>query len=272
MAGPRSAKVVLGYDVHGPADAPALVLGPSLGTIRDVWDPQLEPLSRHFKVIRYDHRGHGDSAVPPGPYTMPELAEDVLDLVDVLGIERFSYAGISLGGMIGMTLAATQPDRVERLALCFTSAHMPPAEGWLDRAARVRAGDTAAVTDAVVARWFTPSFAEREPVTHARYRAMLEGTLDEGYAGCCEAIASMDLRSLLPGITAPTLVIAGAEDAAAPPPHAEAIVEVVVSARLQVVPGAAHLGNVERAEECTALLLEHLTGQLTGRRMGKEQR
>lgn len=241
----------LAYDLAGPADAPVLVLGPSLGTTRAMWDPQHALLCRRFRVLRYDLLGHGGSAAPDGPYTVDQLAGEVLSLLT--GIEHFHYAGVSLGGMIGMELASAAPDRVDSLALLCTSAYLPPAEGWLDRARHVREHGTASIADAYATRWFTPAFADS-----ARYLAMLAATPDEGYAACCHAIADMDLRPVLDGITAPTLVIAGLDDPATPPEHGRRIAEAIPGARFVAVAGAAHLANVERPAEVTGLLAEHL--------------
>jgi 3-oxoadipate enol-lactonase len=249
----------LGHDVHGPDDAPVLVLGSSVGSTRAMWDPNLGALAERFRVVRYDHRGHGDSQAPPGPYTVADLGADVLALLDSLGVQRFRYAGLSLGGMVGMWLGVHAPDRVEWLALCCTSAYLPPAGLWQDRVAAVRAGGMESVADAVVARWFTPGFAAERPDEVARLRAVLAGCDVEGYAGCCLAIAGMDQRDDLSLIAAPTLVLAGAQDPATPPSHAEQIADAVPGARMVTV-DAAHLATVERADECTALLLDFLAG------------
>jgi 3-oxoadipate enol-lactonase len=242
----------LSYDVAG--DGPVLVVGSSLGTTMRMWEPQFDALAERFRVVRYDHLGHGGSSVPPGPYTVDRLADAVLSLVDDLGVDRFHYLGLSLGGMVGMTIAARLPDRVDRLALLCTSAYLPPAEGWLDRAATVRAEGTAAITEGALGRWFTPAFTDTDP-----YAAMLAATPDEGYASCCEAIAAMDLRPVIGGITASTLVIAGSSDPATPPEHGRLIADTVPGARFELV-DAAHLANVERPAEVTALLLDHLGG------------
>lgn len=251
----------LAYVVDGPteavgretAEAPVLLLGPSLGSTTAMWAPQVPVLARHLRVVRFDHRGHGRSPVPPGPYTVADLGRDVLELMDRLGIARAHYAGLSLGGMVGMWLAAHAPDRIDRLALLCTAAHLPPAQGWLDRAAAVRAGGLAAVADAVLARWFTPEFADTKP-----YRKMLLATPVEGYAACCEAIAALDLRPVLPTIEAPTLVISGAEDPATPPELGQQIAAALPRATFVTVPKAAHLANVEQAETVTGLLASHL--------------
>jgi 3-oxoadipate enol-lactonase len=244
--------MTLRYDITGPADAPVLVLGPSLGTTLHMWDPQVAALGERFRVVRYDHLGHGGSRTPPGPYTVDQLADEVLGVVDSLGVDRFGYAGLSLGGMVGMAIASRAHERVERLALLCTSAYLPPAAGWFDRATTVRAHGTASITEASLSRWFTPSFTDTAP-----YAAMLASISDDGYAACCHAIADMDLRPVLGKITAPTLVIAGSADTATPPEHGQVIVAAVADARLAVV-DAAHLANVERPAEVATLLLDHL--------------
>ena len=244
-----------------PVDAPVLVLGNSLGSTQGMWAPLIPELASRFRVLAVEHRGHAGSEVPPGPYTIDDLGGDVLALMDELGIGTFRFAGLSLGGMVGMWLAAHAPERVERLALVCTSAHFPPAQGWLDRAATTRAKGSAAVAEGVVSRWFTEGFREREPEKVKAAIAMIEATPDEGYAGCCEAIAAMDLRPVLGRITAATLVVAGAEDPATPPAHGEVIVAAVPGARLEVVADAAHMAVLEQPEAVGALLTAHLSGE-----------
>ncbi|MEU4678846.1 3-oxoadipate enol-lactonase [Micromonospora sp. NPDC023737] len=243
--------------VDGPADAPVLLLGGSLGTTCAMWAPQMAALAERFRVIRYDHLGHGRSAVPVGPYTMDLLGAELLRLMDDLEAARVDYAGLSLGGMVGMWFAAHAPDRLRRLALLCTSASLGPSQAWRDRAAAVRAEGVGAVADVVVARWFTPAYAATRPDVVDEHRAMLTATSAEGYAACCEAIATMDLRDDLHKIEAPTLVIAGADDPATPVEHARAMVERIPQARLAVVDQAAHLANVEQPEQVCRLLLEH---------------
>jgi 3-oxoadipate enol-lactonase len=250
----------LWHDVHGPVDAPVLLLAPSIGTSPDMWQPQLDAFAEHFRVIRIAHRGHDEIDVPPGPYTLDDLGADTVALLDSLGVERFSYCGLSLGGMVGMWLASHEPQRVERLALCCTSAYLPPAEGWLDRAAAVRTGGMAAVVDLAVGRWFTPEFAASHADVVEQCTAMLLAVPPEGYAGCCEAIATMDQRGDLPHITAPTLVLAGSADLPTPVAHAEQIASLVPDAAVVVVDGAAHLATMDHPQECTEILLRHLGG------------
>jgi 3-oxoadipate enol-lactonase len=238
--------------VDGPAGAPTLVLGSSLGTAAAMWELQIPALAERFRIIRYDHLGHGRSAVPPGPYTMDLLGRELVRTLDDLDVLWVHYAGLSLGGMVGMWLAAHAPDRVRRLVLLG-----PPGQ-WHQRAATVRDSGLPAIADAVVARWFTPAFATARPDVVAGHRAMLTATPPDGYAACCEAIAAMDLRPALGRITAPTLVVAGADDPATPVEHAREIVGGIPQARLAVVGAAAHLANVEQPEQVSRLLLDHL--------------
>lgn len=242
----------------GPPGAPVLVLGNSLGTTGELWRPNLAALAARFRVLRFEHRGHGGSAAPPGPYTIASLGRDVLALLDDSGAESVNYCGVSLGGMIGMWLAANAPGRIRALGLCCTSAYLPPAQMWADRAAGVRGGGMASISGQVVERWFTPAFRARDPATVAAFAATLDGVEPEGYAGCCEAIAAMDLRPSLGSITAPTLVVAGAEDPATPPWHAAVIASGIKGSRLRVIRGGAHLANVSHPSEVTAALLAHL--------------
>jgi 3-oxoadipate enol-lactonase len=251
----------LAASLEGGDRQPVLVLGNSLGTSRDVWGPQVPALAARFRLLRFELPGHGAGPhdVPPGPYRLADLGSAVLDLLDRHHVDRVRYAGISLGGMIGMWLAAHAPARIAALGLCCTSACLPPASGWLARAARVRADGMAAITEQTLGRWFTPPFLRSSPPAAALAAAMAESTDPEGYAGCCEAIAAMDLRPVLGSITAPTLVIAASEDPATPPAHGALIAGKVPGARLTVIRGASHLANLQAPGPVTAALVAHLT-------------
>jgi 3-oxoadipate enol-lactonase len=246
--------------VEGPGDGPVVVFGGSLGSDLRMWEPQVAPLvERGFRVVRYDTRGHGASPVPPGPYELEDLGADVLALLDDLGVARAHLVGLSLGGMTAMWLGVHAPDRVASLVLCCTSAKLGPPRMWADRARTVRAEGTAAVAEAGVGRWLTPGYAERHPGRAEFLRAMIAAVPAEGYAACCGAIERMDLLDVLPKIAAPTLVIAGADDPATPVEgHADLIAKGIPGARLEIVADAAHLGNYERPEEFTRLILDHL--------------
>jgi 3-oxoadipate enol-lactonase len=252
--------LALAASLEGPAGAPVLVLGNSLGTTGEVWEPQAAALGERFRLLRFEHRGHGGSPSLPGPYTIAELGADVLRLLDGFGVQTASYCGISLGGMIGMWLAAHAPERIGALAVCCTSAYLPPAGFWTGRAAQARTAGMASLAEPVVGRWFTPAFRARDPATVARFVTTVAGVDPQGYAGCCEAIAAMDQRSSLGRISAPTLVIAGAEDPATPPWHGARIASAVGRSRLRVIRGGSHLANVSQPGEVTAILIAHLTG------------
>jgi 3-oxoadipate enol-lactonase len=250
--------VIPHHVIEGPDDAPVLIMGSSLGTSSAMWDAQLD-LAGAFRVVRYDHRGHGSSATPEPPYEIADLAGDVLELMDALGVERAHHCGLSIGGMIGMWLGANAPERVNRLILICTSAQLGPPSLWRERAAAVReAGTTEPVADAVVDRWLTPRFAVEHPEIRTRLRAMLLDCDPVGYAACCGAIERMDLRGGLPRITAPALVISGSDDSATPIEHQRLLADAIPGARHEVVAPAAHIAAVERPEAVTGLIREHL--------------
>lgn len=248
----------LDYRLRGPEDAPVLVLSNSLGTRQELWERQIPAFVERFRVLTYDHPGHGSSALPQRPCTVESLTRSLVTLLDELGLDHVSLCGISLGGMVGMTLALEAPDRVERLVLASTSAYLGPRDAWDERARVVRDEGMGAIADVVVERWFTPDFAREEPKTGARFRAMLAAAQTEGYARCCEAIAAWDGRERISAITAPVLVIAGADDPATPVEHGELVASCIPGARLRLVEKAAHLANVERAAAFTHAALEHL--------------
>ncbi|WP_404386413.1 3-oxoadipate enol-lactonase [Knoellia locipacati] len=245
-------------DASLPADAPTVVLSNSLGSAMSMWDAQVPELSRVAQVVRYDVRGHGESPVVPGPYSLDDLADDVIALLDRLGLAKVHFVGLSLGGMTGMRLAARNPERVDRLVVLCTSPRLEPTQGWHDRAATVREGGTSTVAEAVVSRWYTEGFRTSEPARVASAIATVSATPAEGYAGCCEAIAGMDLRPDLPLIVAPTLAIAGDDDPATPPPHLQLIADSVQDGNCLVVPDSAHLANDEQPGTITPAILRHL--------------
>lgn len=260
------------YRLDGPADAPPVVLSNSLGCTWTMWDPQVPQLVSSQRVVRYDHRGHGASPTPAGPYDIAGLGGDVVALLDRLAIERTSFVGASFGGMVAMWLAAHHPRRIDRLVLICTSALPGSPEAWEQRASLVEARGTAAVAEVVVGRWFTPAFAAREPHVVAQMRAMVAGTPDAGYAACCRVLAALDLRNACERIVAPTLVLAGAEDPAMPPDaHGQVVAQLIPNARYVELSPAAHLANVEQAERVADLVLDHLAGASVASEEGTEQ-
>jgi 3-oxoadipate enol-lactonase len=251
--------VEIAYSTDGAADAPWLFLGSSLGTTRDMWAQQVEPLARSHRVVRFDTRGHGASGAPRGPYSMSDLAGDVLALADRLGAERFAYAGVSLGGALGLQLACDAPGRLASLVLCCTGAKLGEPTTWMERAERVRREGTTWLIDVNRERWFTPAIAG---AAAQRAEHLLAGIADvdrEGYAGCCEAIAGFDLRHQLGSVRVPTRVVAATEDPAAPAALTDQLATEIPGADLVRIPEASHLGVVERPEEFTDAILGHLT-------------
>jgi len=210
----------------GPDDAPALLLSNSIGTDHSLWDPVMPALQRAFRVVRYDARGHGASDAPAVEYSMERLGRDALAVADAAGARRFHFAGISLGGMVGMWLGANAPDRIERLALCNTSPYFGP-EAWAARIAAVRAGGMAAIVDMVMARFFTPGYLKLADARFASVRRLFLSLDPGGYIGCGAAIRDMDLRPALARIKAPTLVVAGSFDEATPPAQGQAIAQAI---------------------------------------------
>ncbi|WP_030378698.1 MULTISPECIES: 3-oxoadipate enol-lactonase [unclassified Streptomyces] len=258
---------LLDHRAEGPASAPPLLLGPSLGTSSALWDRVAPELSISHRVIRWDLPGHGGSSpdlIGPGA-TVADLADLVLALADSLGVERFAYAGVSLGGAVGLHLAVHHPERVSSLAVLCSSAHFDGANGargWTERAARVRAEGVEWLAGTADARWFTPGFTVPELVEDQR-RA------DPGaYAACCDALAAYDLRGELSRIGAPTLAVAGREDPATPPAHLREIADAVPGAALVELPGVSHLAPAERPEAVLTALRGHFGGAAGSARRG----
>jgi 3-oxoadipate enol-lactonase len=245
----------LRHTVDGPAAAPVVVLANPIGTALEVWEPQLAALTSGFRVVRYDHRGQGNSELTPGPYSMELLADDLASLLAELGVARASVCGLSLGGAVAMCFAVAYPDRLDRLILACTSAYFGTTDSWRERAALVRRRGIGPLVDPVLQRWFTGN-ADADDI--APYRAMLEATPVEGYAACCEALAGWDFRARLGEITAPTVVICGAEDPSTGVDHAE-VIAGEIGAPLVLLEGAAHLANVEQPAAFNEALLEALT-------------
>jgi 3-oxoadipate enol-lactonase len=250
--------VEVAHTLEGPDDAPVIVFSNSLGTTGLMWDAQAAALSDRFRVLRYGTRGHGETPATPGPYTVEELAGDVIALLDRLGLERVSFCGLSIGGMTGMWLGVNAPERIERLVICSTAMQLPPAEMWVERAAQVREEGMESVVDATIERWFTPGFPERSPEVVERIRASFLGTDPEGYAGCCEALAEFDMRGQLDTITAPTLVITGDDDPVGTPERGATMAEEIEGSRLVILPDARHLVAVEQPDAVTRELQQLL--------------
>jgi 3-oxoadipate enol-lactonase len=243
--------------IEGPENAPVLMLSNSLGTTHAMWQPQLEAFKEHFKLVRFDRRGHGGSGVPKGPYTMEGLARDALAVLDGLGLKKVNWCGLSMGGMEGMWLGANAPERFERIVLCNTSSHFPDRKMWDDRLRFARQNGLAAMVGANMERWFTTGFREREPKTIAWMSEMFVATPLEGYIACGEAVRDMDHRALLPNIKVPTLVIAGRHDPATTLQAGEYLRDHIPGVAFTVLE-AAHISNVEQPAAFSHAVLEFL--------------
>lgn len=235
----------INVEVEGPEGAPAVVFSNSLGTNLHMWDGQAEALAKHFRVIRYDQRGHGKSGAPEQPYSLERLGRDVLAILDQLGIKKAHFVGLSMGGCTGMWLGRHARDRFGKLVLSNTGAKIGEAALWNSRIQTVLKDGMKAVVDAVIERWFTPDFRKRQPAVVARVREMLLTTPPAGYAGCSAALRDMDERAGISEIKSPTLVIAGKHDPATPPESGEFIASRIKDAKY-VLLDAAHLANLEQ--------------------------
>ncbi|MGN6572321.1 MAG: 3-oxoadipate enol-lactonase [Pseudolabrys sp.] len=248
----------INVEVTGRDDAPPLMLSNSLGTDLHMWDDQAAEFAKHFRLIRYDRRGHGKSGAPKGPYSFHRFGRDILGVLDGLGIKKTNWCGLSMGGMDGQWLGANAPDRVGKLVLANTNFYYADKAPWADRIKFVREKGLEALVAPNMERWFTKGFRDRAPEAIARMTKMFVGSNREGYVGCVEAIRDMDFRASNPTIKAPTLVIVGAQDPATPPVAGETIAKAIPGAKL-VSLDAAHISNVEQPQAFTKAVLDFLT-------------
>lgn len=255
----------LHYRVDEPdnADAPWLVLANALGADLTMWAPQVAAFSSRFRLLRFDTRGLGCSDAPPGPYSIEQLTDDVLGLLDTLSIERAHFCGLSMGGLLGVALGARHGDRIDRLVLAHTAARIGTVDVWQQRAQQAREQGARSLADATLERWFSRGFAAREPIVVAAIRDAFAHMDSEGYAGNCEAIGLADLRGEAGRIHAPTLVVTGSGDPSVAPELSRALADSIAGARF-VQLEAQHLSNIERADEFTRTVLDFLTASSAG--------
>jgi 3-oxoadipate enol-lactonase len=251
--------VRLAYQLDGPSDAPVVLFVNSLGTSLQMWEPQVAVLANDFRVLRYDSRGHGHSDAPPGPYTVERLALDAVALLDALGVERTHVCGLSLGGVVALWLAIHRAGRVRRAVFANTAARVGTPEIWSARIEAVQTGGMAAIGDAVLARFLSEGFRQREPELARQVYEMLLATPSEGYIGCCAALRDADLRNLVSTIEVPSLVIGGELDQATPPAQAEDLHAGIVPSELMVIPNVAHLSNLEAPDLFNRRMVDLLT-------------
>ena len=245
--------------IDGPEDAPALLLSNSLSSDLSMWDDQMPLWSRHFRVIRYDARGHGQSVVSPGPYTIDQLGGDAVAVLDHLGIARAHFCGLSMGGMVGMWLLTHARDRLNRTVLSNTSAYMGPRALWDGRIALARSGGMEVTVEPTVTRWFPAAFHDRAPQTIERMRAMIRRVPLEGYIGSCEAIREMDQRASIGSVEAPVMIIIGSKDPATTPEAGE-FIHAAIKGSTTTYLDAAHISNVEQPEAYGAAVTAFLRG------------
>jgi 3-oxoadipate enol-lactonase len=245
------------YQIEGPAHAHALVLSNSLGANFTMWDAQMPELRKHFRVLRYDTRGHGQSEVTPGPYSFEQLGRDVLALADETDIGTFSFCGLSMGGVTGMWLCIHAGKRLHKLVLCSTGAKIGNDEIWDARIETVRKGGTKSIAAGAMERWFTQRFREGSPEIVERVKHIVESTSTEGYIACCGALREVDLRESIAAIASPTLVISGTHDPATPPSDGRFVAQHIPGARY-VELDAAHLCNIEQHDRFTQEVFEFL--------------
>ncbi|MGA6977335.1 MAG: 3-oxoadipate enol-lactonase [Pseudolabrys sp.] len=247
----------INVEIEGREGAPVLMLSNSLGTTLRMWDDQAPELAKHFRLIRYDRRGHGGSGVPKGPYSMERFGRDVLSVLDALKVKKTNWCGLSMGGMVGQWLGANAPDRVDKLVLSNTNYHYADKAPWNDRIKLVNEKGLGELVGANMERWFTKDFRTRAPQAVARITELFLTTNPAGYIACCEAIRDMDFTASNPRIALPTLVIVGKHDPATPPSAGEAIQNQIKGARL-VSLDAAHIANVEQPKAYTEAMLNFL--------------
>lgn len=247
----------IAYRFDGTEDAPVLMLSNSLGTDMQMWEPQIAAFAERFRVLRYDSRGHGASDSPAGAYSMDRLGRDAVQLLDAVGVEQADFCGLSKGGMVGQWLGVRAPERIGKLVLANTSAYMGPPSGWQSRIEGVVTKGMAPLTEASIARWFTPDFPAQAPEAIAPIRKMLLACDPQGYAGCCAAIRDMDLRPTAPLIMPPVLVIAGKQDPSTSVEDGQWLADTVRQGRLAVL-DAAHLSNVEAPLDFNRVVLSFL--------------
>ena len=252
----------LAHRVDGPADAPAVLLSPSLGTTWEMWDELTAVLVASYRVVRFDTRGHGRSPVPTGPYTVAELASDVVMLADSLGIERFGFVGFSLGGAVGQALAVSHPSRLAAAVLCCTASCFGDPATWVERAALVRGSGMDVLAEPTKDRWFTDAFRSSHPDQVDRFVAMVTGMDPEGYAACCEALGGFDSTSSLGGISTPTRVVAAAQDPVATVAMCEQMSAAIPGADTVVIDDASHIASVAQPEAFNRAVTEHLERHL----------
>ena len=251
------------YQIDGPDNAPWLTMSHSLAANLHMWEWQMPMLTKHFRVLRYDTRGHGQTDAPAGEYSLPMLANDLLGLLDALSIEETHYVGLSMGGMVGQTAALSAPERFLSLSLCDTSSQIPPAahDTWLERIALARDGGMRAMVDGTIDRWFSSAYQKSNSADVDKIRAMILATPVAGFCGCAHAIMGLNVTQAISAITLPTLVLVGEDDPGTPVAAHEVIHNQIDGSQFVILPNALHFSNVEQQDAFNQALLSFLNEQ-----------
>ena len=240
--------VDVAYRFDGPKDGTVLLVANSLMANGSMWDDNIPALADRYRVLRYDKRGHGGSGLSTGPYTIAQLADDAIGLLDALGIQKAHFMGLSIGGMIGQQLGARFPDRILSLSLCNTASEMPPRSLWEERFEIARSQGIAGLVDGTIKRWFTAPFIERAPQAIEKVRQMILSTNVDGYIGCGSAVRDMAQSTMLLKIKAPTLVLSGRDDPACTVDQGTVLHRLIDRSKMVILEEAAHLSNIEQPE------------------------
>jgi 3-oxoadipate enol-lactonase len=242
--------ISVNYTLEGPASGPVITMSNSLASNLSMWDPQISVLASRYRILRYDTRGHGGTDAPPGPYSLDELTEDVRALLQALGISRTHFIGLSMGGMIGQIMALKYPQTLHSVVLCDTMSRVPTEAKpqWDDRIHTAETRGMEPLVEPTLARWFTEPFRQKGSPVLDQVRTMIRTTPPRGYAGCCHAIAALNLTDHLKAITLPTLIIVGEDDPGTPVAASRVIHEQINGSELVILKSAAHLSNLEQPE------------------------
>lgn len=254
-----------GIDIHYriAGSGPWVTLSHSLACDLSMWDEQVAQLSARYTVLRFDSRGHGGSGAPSGPYTLEQMADDVVGLLDALGIERTHFVGLSMGGMIAQHVALKAPERLASLVLAGTSSRLPPEvlPVWQERIRTASEQGMEAMVEPTLQRWFTAPYRASHPHVMARIAALIRATPLAGFVGCCHAVPRIDVTARLRGLEMPALILVGDQDGGTPPSMAQEMHEAIAGSRFEVIADASHLSNIEQADRFNALLADFLGRQ-----------
>ena len=255
--------ISINYTLEGPANAPVVTMSHSLATDLSMWDPTVGALTGRFRVLRYETRGHGQTEAPKGAYTLDQLATDALAMLKALGIARTHWVGLSMGGMIGQTLALKAPEVFSSLSLCDTSSRMPveARPQWQDRIKTAETQGMEPLVEPTLARWLTEPFRRSRKDVVDKVATMIRTTPPAGYAGCCHAISALDLTDKISAIKMPTIAIVGEDDLGTPVAAHKVINEKIAGSKLVILKSAAHLSNMEQPEAFNKALTDFLTSR-----------